>query len=36
MDKNTSTEEKFQEMVGHTPFQVLIGLIVGLIAGLIA
>ena len=32
MDKNTSTEEKFQEMVGHTPFQVLIGLIVGLIA----
>ena len=36
MDEKTSPEEKFQEMVGHTPFQVLIGLIVGLIAGLIA
>ena len=36
MDKKTSPEEKFQEMVGHTPFQVLIGLIVGLIAGFIA
>ena len=36
MDEKTSPEEKFQEMVGHTPFQVLIGLIVGLIAGFIA
>ena len=36
MDEKTSPEEKFQEMVGHTPFQVLIGLIVGLTAGLIA
>ena len=36
MDDKISHEEKFQEMVGHTPLQVLIGLIIGLIAGLIA
>ena len=36
MDDKISPEEKFQEMVGHTPLQVFIGLIVGLIPGLIA
>lgn len=36
MDDKISPEKKFQEMVGHTPLQVLIGLIIGLIAGIIA
>lgn len=30
MDKSLSTEDKLKELVGHTPFQVLVGAILGI------
>ena len=36
VDDKITPEQKFQEMVGHTPIQVLSGLIIGIIVGIVA
>jgi acid phosphatase family membrane protein YuiD len=35
-DKKLSNEKKLQEMMGHTPFQVIMGFVFGLIVGILA
>ena len=35
MGKNISPEERLKELVGHTPFQVVIGAVIGVLVGII-